>query len=283
MSIKILADSVSDIPKDIRKALNIEIVPLEVNFSGHSYKDSVELESKEFFEKLKKADKLPTTSQVNPGTFIEVFKKHLEQNDQVILVTLSSKLSGTYSAAVTAKGFLEEDEDKITIIDSESVSLGYGIMVIEAAEMIQAGACKEEIVDRIKSRIGGIENIFVFDTLTYLHKGGRLSAGEAMIGGLLNIKPILSIEHGELKAVDKVRGRKKTIQWVVDRMKATGIDFSDKKVAIYHADDHEYMLEFKNKIELELKVKNWIVGEVGAVVGTHSGPGCIAISYVSGS
>lgn len=281
MSIKIIADSVSDIPKDIREALDIEIVPLEVNFAGHSYKDCVELESKDFFEKLRKADKLPTTSQVNPGTFIEVFKKHLEHGDEVILITLSSKLSGTYSAAVTAKGFLEEDEDKITIIDSESVSLGYGIMVIEAAEMLKMGASKEEVISKVNSRKGGIENIFVFDTLTYLHKGGRLSAGEAMIGGLLNIKPILSIEHGELKAVDKVRGRKKTIQWVIDRMKASGLDFEEKKVAIYHADDYEYMMEFKNKIELELKVKNWIIGEVGAVVGTHSGPGCVAISYVS--
>jgi len=281
MSIKIIADSVSDIPKDLRSELGIEIVPLEVNFSGHSYKDSVELDSGEFFEKLRKADKLPTTSQVNPGTFIEVFKKHLEHNNEVILVTLSSKLSGTYSAAVTAKGFLEEDGDRITIIDSESVSLGYGIMVIEAAEMINDGASKEDVIKKIKSRIGGIENIFVFDTLTYLHKGGRLSAGEAMIGGLLNIKPILSIERGELKAMDKVRGRKKTIQWVINKMKASGVDFTDKKVAIYHADDYEYMMEFKNKIELELKVNNWIIGEVGAVVGTHSGPGCVAISYVS--
>ncbi len=167
-----------------------------------------------FFTMLRAADKLPTTSQVNPGDFIRVFKKHIENGDDVILVTLSSKLSGTYSAAVTAKEYLDAG-DKVTIIDSQSVSLGYGLMVIEAAKLQNRGATKAEIVKMIASRIGSIENIFVFDTLTYLHKGGRLSAGEAMIGGLLNIKPIITIVEGELKPLDKVRGRKKTIQWVI--------------------------------------------------------------------
>ncbi len=281
MSIKILADSVSDIPNKIRHELGIEIVPLEVNFENRSYKDGNELESKDFFTMLRAADKLPTTSQVNPGDFIRVFKKHIENGDDVILVTLSSKLSGTYSAAVTAKEYLDAG-DKVTIIDSQSVSLGYGLMVIEAANLQNRGATKAEIVKMIASRIGSIENIFVFDTLTYLHKGGRLSAGEAMIGGLLNIKPIITIVEGELKPLDKVRGRKKTIQWVINKMKSSEIDFSDKTVAMYHADDHEYMMEFKSRLELELGVKNWIIGEVGAVVGTHSGPGCVAISYVSG-
>lgn len=280
MGYKIIADSVSDIPKELREALNIEIVPLEVNFPGKSYKDSLELDSKAFFEMLKTSDTLPTTSQVNPGEFIEVFKKHLLNEDEIILVTLSSKLSGTYSAAVTARSFLDAGE-KITIIDSESVSLGYGLMVVEAAQMKEQGASKQAVIDHIKSRIGKIENIFVFDTLTYLHKGGRLSAGEAMIGGLLNIKPIITVENGELKPLDKVRGRKKTIQWVIDRMKASGIDFNNATVAIYHGDDCEYMEAFRNRIDDELGVKNWIIGEVGAVVGTHSGPGCVAISYVS--
>lgn len=280
MGFKILADSVSDIPKEIREELGIEIVPLEVNFADRSYKDSFELESKDFFRMLKASDKLPTTSQVNPGEFIEVFKKHIESGDEVVLVTLSSKLSGTYSAAVTAREFLNA-EDRVTVIDSESVSLGYGLMVVEGARLKNEGASKDEVIAFLKSRIGGIENIFVFDTLTYLHKGGRLSAGEAMIGGLLNIKPIITVENGELKSLDKVRGRKKTIQWVVNRLKNSGIDFSEKTVAIYHADDYDYMMEFKNRIELELGVKNWIIGEVGAVVGTHSGPGCVAISYVS--
>ncbi|WP_430885691.1 DegV family protein [Fusibacter sp. JL216-2] len=280
MGYKIIADSVSDIPKDIREALDIEIVPLEVNFPGKSYKDSLELDSKAFFKMLKESEALPTTSQVNPGEFIEVFKKHLAEEDELILVTLSSKLSGTYSAAVTARSFLDAN-DKITIIDSESVSLGYGLMVVEAARMKSQGVSKEDVIEHIKSRIGKVENIFVFDTLTYLHKGGRLSAGEAMIGGLLNIKPIITVEEGELKPLDKVRGRKRTIDWVIERMKASETDFNNATVAIYHGDDCDYMEAFRSRIENELGVKNWIIGEVGAVVGTHSGPGCVAISYVS--
>jgi len=280
MGVVIIADSVSDIPNGLSNSLGIEIVPLVVNFSHGSYKDGIELDSKGFFKMLSETSKLPTTSQVNPGDFIEAFKEHLEAGNDIICVTLSSKLSGTYSAAVTAKEFLEA-EDRIIVIDSKSVSLGYGLMVIEAAQMLQKNASKKELVEKINSRIDHIENIFIFDTLTYLHKGGRLSAGEAVIGGLLNIKPIITIEDGELKSIDKVRGRKKTIQWVVNKMKASGIDFSRTSVALYHADDYDYMMEFKSKIDEELNVKEWILGEVGAVVGTHSGPGCVAISYVS--
>lgn len=280
MGLKILADSVSDIPKAIRTQLDIEIVPLEVNFSDGSFKDQIELDSETFFKKLRDTDEVPTTSQVNPGEFIKVFEKHIKAGDEVLLITLSSKLSGTYNAAVTAAGFLEA-EDKIHIIDSASVSLGYGLMVVEAAELLQEGYEKDEILKRVRARIDGIENIFIFDTLTYLYKGGRLSASEAVVGGLLNIKPILTVENGLLKPVDKVRGRKKTIQWVVDRMRESGLDFTRKRVALYHGDDYEYMMTFKKRLEEELGVKEWIIGEVGPVVGTHSGPGCIAISYVS--
>ncbi len=280
MGLKILADSVSDIPKAVREELEIEIVPLEVNFSDGSYKDQFELDSETFFKKLRATEEVPTTSQVNPGEFIKVFEKHIKSGDEVILITLSSKLSGTYNAAVTAVGFLDA-EDKIHIIDSASVSLGYGLMVIEAAELLREGCEKDEIIERVHKRINGIENIFIFDTLTYLYKGGRLSAGEAVVGGLLNIKPILTVENGLLKPVDKVRGRKKTIQWVIDRMRESGLDFSGKRVALYHGDDYEYMMTFKKRLEEELGVKEWIIGEVGPVVGTHSGPGCIAISYVS--
>ncbi len=280
MSLKILADSVSDIPKELREKLDIEIVPLEVNFKERSYKDQIELESKTFYEMLSASEDVPTTSQVNPGEFMKVFEKHLKSGDQVLLFTLSSKLSGTYSAAVTAKDLLEAG-DEITIIDSRSVSLGYGLMVIEAAEMNRQGMDKSRILDQIKNRIDAVENIFIFDTLKYLHKGGRLSKGEAVIGGLLNIKPVLTVSEGVLKPVDKVRGRKKTIQWVVDKMKDSGIDFTKQRVAIYHGDDYAYMLEFKKAIEEALGVQEWVIGEVGAVVGTHGGPGCIGVSYVS--
>jgi len=280
MSLKIIADSVSDIPESIRENLNIEIVPLEVNFEHASYKDGVELKSAEFFKMLRTAEKLPTTSQVNPGEFIEAFKKHLEAGDDIICITLSSKLSGTYNAAMTAKEFLEAG-DRITVIDSKSVTLGYGIMVIEAAELLLGGSSKKSIVDKVVSRINNVTNIFVFDTLTNLYKGGRLSKGEAMLGGLLNIKPIITVDDGELKPMDKVRGRKKTIQWTVNKMKESGVDFTKVRVALYHADDYDYMMEFKKVMDEELSVGEWILGEVGAVVGTHSGPGCVAISYVS--
>lgn len=279
MGIRIFTDSVSDIPKGLASEHNITVVPLQVNFTEGSYKDGVEIQPEEFFAKLKEATKLPTTSQVNPGEFVDAFKRVLNEGDDIICLTLSSKLSGTFSAAVTATSFLEA-EDRIEVIDTKAVSFGYGMIALAAAQMVEDGATKQEIIAEIRHMTEHLENIFIFDTLEYLLKGGRLSSGEAFLGGLLNIKPILTIADGELKPMDKVRGRKRVIKWVIERLKSSPVDFSETDVAIYHADDEAYMYEIMKAVEAEVPVKRWLVSKVGPVVGTHSGPGCIAISYL---
>lgn len=277
MAIRIIADSVSDIPNDYREKYQIEILPLMVNFEEESYRDGVDLQPEEFFLKLKQANKLPTTSQVNPGTFIEAFERVIASGDEAVVILMSSDMSGTYNAAVSAVDYL--GTDKISVIDSRAISFGYGLLVIEAARMALAGANRFEITTEINKQVPKMVNLFIVDTLEYLQKGGRLSAGEAFIGNLLSIKPIITIEEGKLKSLDKVRGRKKAVKWILDYLDREQIDLSDKTIGFFHADDSKHMEEFMQEILQKHTPKEIICSTVGTVVGTHSGPGCVAISF----
>ncbi len=278
MSLKMIVDSVADIPKDLAEALGIIVVPLQVNFEDASYKDGLDLSSQAFFQKVAQASKLPTTAQVTPGEFIEVFRRELEAGHDLIVMTMSARMSGTHNAARTAMEFLETD--RITLFDSKGVTFGYGLMAVLAARMIRAGAGRETVCAEIERMIANQESRFIVDTLDYLRRGGRLTVGEAFIGGLLNIKPILRVSGGELQAEDKVRGRKKAIRAICDWLERERIDLSEKTVALYHADDREYMDELETALREQFPIGEVIYSEVGSVVGTHSGPGCIAISFI---
>lgn len=277
MAIRILADSVSDIPLSYREQYQIEILPLMVNFEEESFRDGVDLQPDEFFIKLKQATKLPTTSQVNPGTFIETFERIIEAGDEAVVILMSSEMSGTYNAAISAVEYLQTD--LISIVDSRAISFGYGMLVLEAAQMVEQGATRETIVSVTKDHANRMVNLFVVDTLEYLQKGGRLSASEAFIGNLLSIKPILTIEDGKLKSLDKVRGRKKAVKWIIEYLEKESIDLSEKTVGFFHADDAEHMEEFMQEIIARNAPKEIIRSTVGTVVGTHSGPGCVAICF----
>lgn len=278
MSLKIVVDSVSDIPGSLAAELGIIIVPLQVNFEDISYKDGQDMDSKAFFHKVNQVGKLPTTAQVTPGEFIRVFDHELKEGRDLIVITMSSSMSGTYNAARTAAEFLETD--RITLFDSRSVTFGYGLIAVLAARMILAGAGKDAVCAEIEFMIKNLESRFIVDTLDYLRKGGRLTGGEAFIGGLLNIKPILAITDGVLHAEEKVRGRKKAVRYICDWLQRENVDLSGKTLALYHADDREYMNELEDALRQQFQIGEVLYSEVGSVVGTHSGPGCIAISFI---
>ncbi|MEA1976213.1 MAG: DegV family protein, partial [Bacillota bacterium] len=217
MRIKIITDSVSDIPNEIIGELNIEVLPLSVNFEDASYYDRVELTNIEFFNKLKNSKKIPTTSQVNPGEFKKAFEIFLESFDQIICITMSKEMSGTFKAANIAKKLL--NTDRIRVFDSKAISFGFGLIVINAARDVKANKDYDEIIDNINYNIENLENIFIIDTLEFLQKGGRLSVTEAFVGSVLKMKPILTIRNGKLEVMSKVRGRKKAINYVVKYLK----------------------------------------------------------------
>lgn len=277
VGLRIITDSVSDIPKELVDQYSITVLPLMVTFGEDSYLDGVEISNQDFFDKLKAASKPPTTAQVSPGRFQVAFEEAVDAGDEVIGVFMASRMSGTYAAAVYAATLV--NPSKISCIDSEGITFGYGLLVLEAAQMAETGKSRSEIVERIEYLKHKLENRYIVDTLEYLLKGGRLSPINAMVGSLLNIKPILTCVDGELKVAAKVRGRKKALSYLIEWLSAENISLDGKTVALYHAVDEEYMKEVESVLAANFKVKEFVYSKVGCVVGTHSGPSCVAISF----
>ncbi|MDK2801478.1 MAG: fatty acid kinase fatty acid binding subunit [Clostridiales bacterium] len=276
--IKIITDSTADIPKDLAQQLNITVVPLTVHFGDQSYKDWYDLTPAEFFDKLKNSDIIPTTSQVTPAAFEEVFRSEIEQNDSIICITLSSKASGTYQSAVIAKNSIENAD--IEIIDSMSLSYGYGMIVIEAAKMAKEGKPKQEIIEQVKYLLDKLDVYFIVDTLEYLKKGGRINLATAVIGNILNIKPVLGIKDGLVVPIDKIRGSKKVIPKMVKLIKARGYNLSNQVVGLAHGSIPDKLEELKQAIEQEFHPKGFTISEVGSVIGAHAGPGIIGVFFM---
>ncbi len=279
MAIKLITDSVADIPAALVKKYDILVFPLTVNFEDGSYVDGVDLTGEQFFEKLKEAKTLPTTSQVIVGVFVEKFQQLLDEtDDQYFGLFMSAKMSNTFNAALQAT--VELNTDRIKVVDSRLVSFTFGQIVLALADFLPKANSLEQLEVVANKLIDATRSRYVVDTLEYLHKGGRLSATEAFFGSMLKIKPILTITDGELRGVDKVRGRKKGIQFVLNWLKENDYDLNDKYVSVYHACTEESMEVLKSYL-LERFPKAIITeAAIGAVVGTHSGPGCLALSFI---
>lgn len=279
MSIRIVIDSTSDVTEDIINKYNLKMVPLTVNFGDESFLDKVELSSSDFFEKLVQAEKLPTTSQVSPGSFVEVFSQILLEGDQVLGIFLAPELSGTYDSARIAKDMV--GGDSIRIIDSKSVCLGSFALVLEAIELVNKGMNIDEIVDeleRVKSKIVAVAGV---DTLKYLEKGGRLSKSQSVVGSILNIKPVIEIKDGKLSVIEKVRGKNKMIKWFDEWIEKNNFDLSDKTVLLFYSQDYDQLKDLRKVIEEKYKIKDIIEQEIGAVVGTHAGPGALGVAFLN--
>lgn len=279
MGIRIVIDSTSDVTNEIIEKYNLKMVPLTVNFENESYLDKVELSTADFFDKLVKSENLPTTSQVSPGAFREAFSEILLEGDQVLGIFLASEFSGTYDSARIAKDMI--GSDNIRIIDSKSVCLGTFALILEAIKLVEQKKTIDEIVEELEASKEKIIAVAVFDTLKYLEKGGRLSKGQAVVGSLLNIKPVLEIKEGKLNSIDKVRGKNKTIKWFDEFVQKNNYDLSDKTVLLFYARNYDQLQELRKTLETKYKIKNIIEQEIGAVVGTHAGPGVLGLSFLN--
>jgi len=279
MSIRIVIDSTSDVTQEIIDKYNLKMVPLTVNFEDGSYLDKVELSTEIFFDKLSKNDKLPTTSQVSPGVFVETFSEILLRGDEVLGIFLASEFSGTYESARMAKDMI--GSDRIHLIDSRSVCLGAFSLILEAIDLVNLNKDIDEIVEILDALKNKTVVAAGLDTLKYLEKGGRLSKGQAMVGSLLNIKPIITIKDGQIAVIDKVRGKNKTIKWFDDWIAENKFDLTNKTVLLFHARNIEQLKILRETIEDKYKIKNIIEAEVGSVIGTHTGPGVLAIAFLN--
>ena len=279
MAIRIVIDSTSDVTREIIEKNNLVMVPLTVNFENKSYLDKIELSTEVFFEKLAAAEKLPTTSQVSPGTFVEAFSEILIKGDEVLGIFLASEFSGTYESARMAKDMI--GSDKIHIIDSRSVCLGTFSLILEAIELVNQNKNIDEIVEILEDIKNKIVAVAGLDTLKYLEKGGRLSKGQAVMGSILDIKPIIGIKDGKLTVIDKIRGKNKTIKWFDNWIEENKFDLTNKTVLLFHARSYDQLKSLREAIEEKYKIKNIIEAEIGPVIGTHAGPGVLAIGFLN--
>ena len=279
MGIRIVIDSTSDVTDEIIKKYNLKMVPLTVNFEKESYLDKIELSSKEFFEKLAAAEKLPTTTLVSPGAFVEAFSEILLEGDQVLGLFLASEFSGTYDSARMAKNMIGSDD--IYIIDTRSVCLGAFSLILEAIELVEENKTIEEIVEVLEKLKEKIVAVAALDTLKYLEKGGRLTKGQAVVGSLLNVKPIIAIVDGKIQVIEKIRGKNKAVKWFDEWIEKNNYDLSDKTVLLFHGRAYEQLKLLRETIEEKYKIKNIIEQEIGAVIGTHAGPGVLGIGFLN--
>lgn len=277
MSIRIITDSTCDLSPAQLQVLDIDFIPLSVYFGQEQYLDKVELSPEAFYQKLGQSKELPTTSQVNPDTFISHFQSELEKGHEIVGIFLSSRLSGTFQSAVIAKDQLQND--KIHLIDSMSASSGSALLLRHAARLRDEGKSAEEIcqaLDSIKDRLAVYGMV---DTLKYLHKGGRLSASAAAVGTMLKLKPIVGIKDGAVVSVSKARGYKSAFRHLVHLLEREPAD-PQFGFAFAHANTPDSVPELISAISAHCNIEPYIVCDVGPVIGTHTGPGCVGFAYV---
>ena len=283
MAIKIVTDSSCDLGINFIEENNIELIPLLLNLDGEILKDDLgkSLGYREFYEKLR-AGSMPSTSQINIYTFEEKFKELLDKGYEILYIGLSSALSGTFNSANMARNnILEENPNaKIAVVDSISVSMGLGMLIKKAYEMINEGKMLEEIVQWIEENKSKVIHAILVDDLKHLKRGGRLSASSAAVGTILNIKPLLKLNNsGAVEATEKVKGKKKALKRLASIVKEKAINIENEILYIMHGDALEEAQYLKEIILQELNFKDVKVEYIGTVIGTHGGPGTIAAVF----
>lgn len=271
--IKIITDSTGYITKEYAEKENVTIVPLNYVFGEESGKEPFPGEFDEFYNKLKNTKLFPSTSQPAAGEFLDAFNKAFEEGyDEIIAIVLSSKLSGTYNSAVLAKNMLENKI--ITIIDSQMSAANLKFLVEDAVEMAKEGRSSEEIQSHLDSKKLGMYVYLTTETLEYLSRGGRLSAVQATVGNLLNIKPIIELKDGELKLLEKLRGKNKALSAIVDK-----VPDNVQKIGVCHVLDKDDAIKLKNILAEKFPQSIITIEELGPVIGAHLGPKGIGICF----
>ena len=277
MSVKIIVDSTADMIPQVES--RVKIVPLTIHFGETEYTPGINIDSKKFYEMLVESDVLPTTSQPTPFAFGEAFKEAVEAGDDVVCITISSKLSGTYQSATIAAA---DYPGKVFVVDSNTVAIAAGILIEYALRLVDGGMSAEEIARKLMQKRDKVRLLALVDTLEYLKKGGRVSATVAFAGGLLNIKPVITVDEGVVKVLGKARGSKQGNNLLVQEIaKAGGVDF-DKPLMLGYTGLHDALLQkyIQDSAQLwEGKCEELPISIVGSVVGTHVGPGAVAVAF----
>ncbi len=276
MKTRIIVDSTADLVPEVQK--RVHIVPLTVHFGQEEYVDGVTIDHKAFYEKLIESDVLPTTSQATPNDFAVEFEKAKEAGEAAIVITLASKFSGTCQSAMIAAGNYEN----IYVIDSTSVAMGSGILVELALRLLDEGKSAEEAVRILEEEKKKIVVVALLDTLEYLKRGGRISKAVAFAGGVLKIKPVLSVTDGEIQLLGKARGSKMGNNLLVQEINNVGgIDFDKPILLGYSGISDALLLKYieDSRPIWDGRLEKIRYTTVGSVIGTHAGPGAVVVAF----
>lgn len=275
--VKIVTDSTADLPQSLLQEWNIKVVPLKVVFGEKSYREGIDINPKEFYEMLAESRELPRTSQPSPLDFQEVYEDLTGDGASIISIHISSKMSGTSQSALLAKNALPGRE--ITVIDSKLVSMALGLVVLAAAKAAKTGKSHDEIINLVQELIPRVKTYFVVDTLEYLHKGGRIGRASALLGTMLNIKPVLTIEDGVIAPFEKIRGKAKALERILEIVKEKTTTSGRVHCALVHGNALDEAILFHQKLVSQLNYCEHMICDIGAVVGTHAGPGTVALFF----
>jgi len=277
MAVKIITDSLSDITSDIAQEMGVTVVPLTVFFGHESFLDRVTITTDEFYRRLISDANWPTTTQPSPSAFAEVYNNLARETDEILVVTLSAKLSGTYESALNAKTLVEK-KCRIEVIDSQTVAMGLGLIVISTAKAAQAGAKLDEMVKLVRDAMSRSHFIFYLDTLKYLAKGGRIGKAKELLGALLSVKQILTVKEGEITPLTRTRSLTAGLDYLYNFV--ANYSNSIEELAVEHTTTPDVADTLAERLGSIFPKERIYRSTVSPVLGTHGGPGALAVTVL---
>lgn len=276
----IVTDSTAYLSKSILEELNIQVIPLSVNWDGESYRDGIEITPAEFYTRLATSDTLPSTSQPPAAAFKDCFNELLGQGKDVAAILISSGISGTVNSALQAQQ--EIKSDRITVVDSKTAAMATGLHVLAAARKAAQGGSLKEVTEIAEKAQKHTEVVFAVDTLEFLHKGGRIGGAKRLLGSMLNIKPILEMKNGLIEPADQVRTQKRALERLISLVQERANDEHPLRLSVFHSNVPEKAQSLLDEAKRILSPDETFLNELSPVIGTHVGPGTLAIAFMYG-
>ena len=279
MTVKIVTDSVADLPPHAAQELGITVVPLHVRFGTEVYRDGIDLTADEFFDKLMHNKTLPVTSVPSPGDYAETYDRLAEETDEILVITVTSKLSGTHEVALQSVGLMKKN-CRVEVLDSQWAVMAEGFIAMAAARAALSGASFEEVLDIARRNISRVDMRAAFDTLEYLQRGGRIGKAQAFLGSMLKINPIIKLKDGEVVPAAKERSRAKAIDYLYNfTMSYSYIE----EIAIEYATSLDEVEMLAERLDSKVPKERIYRSRASPVIGTHTGPGLLIVSVLGDS
>ena len=276
MTVKIVTDSVADLPPEVTKELEITVIPLNIRFGTEVYRDGIDITTEQFYQRLKQDKTLPVTSVPSPATFAEAYDKLAEETDEILAIILSSKLSGTYDVAVQSIGLVKQ-KCRVEVIDSKTATMAEGFIVMKAAQAAQGGASLDEVMEVARSAMPRVDFRAAFDTLEYLKRGGRIGKAQALLGSMLKVNPIITLRDGVVEPAGRTRSRAKAVECLYNF--AMGYANIEEMAVEDTAcpDDAEALVQ---RLSAKFPKERIYRSKMTPVIGTHTGPGLLLVAIL---